>query len=782
MALQTTLLSPGVKVTVTTQAAAPIPTPTTIPLIFIATRANKIAPDGSGIALGTVESDILRIFTSQSDLLQAYGNPVFVTSDGEPVQGDETNEYGLITAYTVCGITSIVYIVRADIDLGQLVPTTVEPSFPPSDGTYWINTTEIVGGILTFDGFSWATVPFLVFTTAPGTGDGTDGDWGFDYSTLNGTLVFKSGGTWHRATTTNIETLLGATHPLYISSTTPVGAVAGDFWYKTTASNGGTNLALTRYRASDAVWVIQTIIRSTSAPLPIENSIWEDDSALATTGNRPLFIGTGAEFIQLPLFVQPTAPTTLPPDGTLWFDDTITDFALYVENGNLWYRVETTLNSNPTNLQKVISASPPQFPDQDAIWIDVSTHLNIDRFPIIKRWTGTEWEDITENVFIQSHDPIASLVFDGSYWLNTGESITHNLVKIHNSNFVALTLDNTNTVVPEVGNFWQPDTGRTFGRRSQREMVTKSLKKVIADNQDIRSENNYYQLIACPGYVETYDDISSLNEDNDQISLAIFDVPKFVRPNGIPIGREITVTDWITNSHNAIAVGEDGFIGAPDPYQANAYPGGLATNPTDGNDVYVPPSYILLRTIAYNDSVAYPWYPPAGQNRGLVTNVASVGRISDKGDYVPFNMNRAQRDICYTHSINPIANIPHIGLVVYGQKTMAIPGSILDRINVIRLIAKMKYDFQRLMEPFLFELNNATTRRNATIVAQRYLAGLVSLNALYDYAVLCDSSNNTGDIIGQHKLIVDVAIKPEISIEFIYVPILVLEPNDAFPF
>jgi phage tail sheath protein FI len=82
----------------------------------------------------------------------------------------------------------------------------------------------------------------------------------------------------------------------------------------------------------------------------------------------------------------------------------------------------------------------------------------------------------------------------------------------------------------------------------------------------------------------------------------------------------------------------------------------------------------------------------------------------------------------------------------------------------------------------LFELNNATTRRNATIVAQRYLAGLASLQAIYDYAVLCNESNNTGDVIAEHKLIVDVAIKPEQSIEFIYVPILVLEPSDSFPF
>jgi hypothetical protein len=782
-----TLLSPGVSVPVTTQAVAPIPAPTTIPLIFIATRANKQTPDGTGIALGTIESNVLRTFTSQSDILQNYGNPVFVTSDGEPVHGDETNEYGLITGYTICGITSICMIVRADIDLGQLVPTSVEPVLPAADESYWIDTSSVVGGIFTFDGATWTAVPFSIYTVAPGAADGVNGDWAFDYSTLNGTIKFKASGTWYAATTANVTGPGGATDDLYVQATTPVGAVAGDFWYKTTSSGGGTNLALSKYRASDGVWVQQPILRQSTQPSPIQNTIWEDISGISTTGYRPLNVGTGVEFITLPVVVQATAPTTAPDEGTLWYDDDYTDFAMYVEDGNSWVPVTTTLVSNPSSTQKVVSASPPQFPQQDAIWIDVSTPLNIDIFPVVKRWSGAEWEDITSTIYIQSVDPVASLVLNGSYWINTGESITHYTVKQYDSTFKGLTVDNAGAVVYEVMpdggfNHWSPQTGERFGRLSQREMVKDAIKQVIADNQEIRSEFNYYQLIAAPNYPETYSDISSLNQDIGQIALGVYDVPKNVIPSGVPVGREITISDWVSDSRNAEETGEQGFVGAPDPFQANAYPGGLATNPTDGNNVYVPPTYILLRTIAYSDSVSYPWYPPAGPNRGLVTNVASVGRISDAGEYVPFNMNRAQRDIAYTNAINPIAKIPNVGLVLYGQKTQAIAGSILDRINVVRLIAKMKYDFQRLMTPFLFELNNATTRRNAEIVAKRYLAGLTSLNALYDYAVLCDASNNTGDVIAAHQLIVDVAIKPQQSIEFIYVPILVLEPNDSFPF
>src|SRR5271170_349800 len=120
-----TLVSPGVSVTITTQGAGPIPSPTTIPLIFIATRANKPSPDGSGIAVGTTQSNVLNSFSSQTELLQAYGNIVFVTSDGLPVQSDETNEVGLITAYDMVAMTNFVYVVRAPIDLGQLMPSSI---------------------------------------------------------------------------------------------------------------------------------------------------------------------------------------------------------------------------------------------------------------------------------------------------------------------------------------------------------------------------------------------------------------------------------------------------------------------------------------------------------------------------------------------------------------------------------------------------------------------------------------------------------------------------------
>ena len=172
------MTSASVTVTVNDQSIYAEPNPQTIPLFVIATRTNKITPDGAGTAAGTTESNKLRVVTSQRELLNNYGNPVFITADGDPVFGDETNEYGELAAWTFLGQGSRAYIIRADVDLGQLVQTEVEPVLPPPNNTFWIDQDAVVGGIFTLVGAAWTVVPFSVYTTAPTASDGADGDWG----------------------------------------------------------------------------------------------------------------------------------------------------------------------------------------------------------------------------------------------------------------------------------------------------------------------------------------------------------------------------------------------------------------------------------------------------------------------------------------------------------------------------------------------------------------------------------------------------------------------------
>lgn len=785
------MVSPNVNVTVNNQTIYSETAPTTIPLFVIATRENKVSSSGTGTAPGTAEADKLRVVTSQREVIQYYGNPVFVTSAGDPVHGDETNEYGLLALHSFMGAASRAMVIRADIDLGGLVPNSVEPVSPPPDNTYWVDKDAVSGGIFRYDGTNWNAVNFSVYTTSPTASDGADGDWAFDYSTADGTIMFKDGGTWYAASDANVKARFGASNQLWVrpNSTFQGGAISGDFWFKTTSSAGGVNMRLSRYRSVDNVFVTQAIIRQDVPPVPNQNTIWEDTSNIATSGARPIYVGTGETFIPLAFYVQDDQPVAQPEEGTLWYDDDISDFALYVEGtdlgyGNQWVPITTTTVSNPTARQKVISGSAPLMPNVGAYWVDISSPENIDNYPTIKQYNGSEWIDITDSVVITDDDPGASLAINGTVWLNLGESKTRNTVKRFNPDYTAYTVVENGgvyEVVEETGNFWQPAAGDTFGRKAQRELVVESMQAALVSNEEIRDESNYFQIISAPGYPELYNEMVNLNADNDEVSFIVADTPKFMRPNGIPTGREITAAEWITNANNAETTGEQGFTSGYTPYAGLWYPWCMTTN-VDGNNVVSAPSHIALRTIAYNDSVAAPWYAPAGTRRGRVLNAESVGYFNNDGDYQTVKLIKAHRDILYENNINPIAFIPNTGLTVFGQKTLAASASAMDRVNVVRLIAKMKYDLRRLLDPFLFEINNPLTRSTAKVVVDRYLAGLKSLNAIYDYASRCDENNNTAAVIQANEMYVDVAIKPSIVIEFIHVPITVVNTGDDFEF
>ena len=102
-------------------------------------------------------------------------------------------------------------------------------------------------------------------------------------------------------------------------------------------------------------------------------------------------------------------------------------------------------------------------------------------------------------------------------------------------------------------------------------------------------------------------------------------------------------------------------------------------------------------------------------------------------------------------------------------------------MNVVRLINYLRYNFDVIAKPFLFEPNDRQTRDSVTSTFERFLADLVGLRALYEFAVVCDESNNTPTRIDRNELWVDVAIKPVKAIEFIFIPIRVLNTGDDLP-
>jgi hypothetical protein len=302
-----------------------------------------------------------------------------------------------------------------------------------------------------------------------------------------------------------------------------------------------------------------------------------------------------------------------------------------------------------------------------------------------------------------------------------------------------------------------------FGRKSQRAVVVKAMQSVLLSNTEIRGDSANITLIAAPGYPECADEMLTLNVDRKETAFVVIDTPFRLTPTG--------VTAWQSGT-SASENGEDGLITSGSQC-ATYYPSGLSTN-TDGTSVVVPASHMVLRTLNYNDQVAYPWFAPAGLTRGLVSNATNVGYIDSEGEFVATALNQGQRDTLYTSKVNPITNFPGQGLFIYGQKTLYASSSALDRINVARLIAYLRDRLDPLARPYAFEPNDESTRTAAAESVSRFLGDIMSKRGLYDFAVVCDTTNNTAARIDKNELYIDVAIEPAKAAEFIYIPIRIV--------
>lgn len=294
---------------------------------------------------------------------------------------------------------------------------------------------------------------------------------------------------------------------------------------------------------------------------------------------------------------------------------------------------------------------------------------------------------------------------------------------------------------------------------AKRLAITTALQAEINSNTEVRSDMYEFNLILCPGYPEVVDELLALSVAVLDEAMVIADTPCDKSPD--------QVAQWGLTSER--------FSSTSVAYY---YPWGLASN-LDGVNVLGAPSGIALRTIAVSDNQGYVWTPPAGVSRGLVTGVSSVGYVSGTlgtaTTYVQTNLNQGQLDNLYEYdkNINPIVFKPGRGLLVWGQKTSAPAASALDRINVARLIMYVKRALRKGNLPFIFEPNDMVTRGNVKAAADSMLHDVLVKRGLTDFATYCDSSNNTGDRIDRNELWLNVALKPERAVEFIYVPIQV---------
>jgi len=287
---------------------------------------------------------------------------------------------------------------------------------------------------------------------------------------------------------------------------------------------------------------------------------------------------------------------------------------------------------------------------------------------------------------------------------------------------------------------------------------------MVNSNEEIRDdESRIFNLMSCPGYSELIGEMISLNYDRGLTAFVIGDSPARLNPTAT------SLNDWATNVNLAVEDNDDGLV-SRDEYFGMFYPWGF-TSDNFGNNVVVPPSHMMMRTIALSDQVSYPWFAPAGTRRGGITNASSVGYINSEGEFVSIALNEGQRDTLYAQNVNPITFITGAGLVNFGQKTRARGSSALDRINVARLVIYLRSQLNQLAKPYIFEPNDKITRDEIKQAAESLMLELVGQRALYDFLVVCDESNNTPSRIDRNELYLDIAIEPVKAVEFIYIPL-----------
>ena len=206
-------------------------------------------------------------------------------------------------------------------------------------------------------------------------------------------------------------------------------------------------------------------------------------------------------------------------------------------------------------------------------------------------------------------------------------------------------------------------------------------------------------------------------------------------------------------------------------YTATYWPWVKIINPANNVPLWVPPSVVVPGALSFNDSVAAPWYAPAGLNRGGLTSVIDTYQ----------NLSQADRNTLYEARINPIANFPNDGVVIWGQKTLQARPSALDRVNVRRLLITVKKFIASSTRYLVFEQNVVATRDRFTQIVNPYLESVRAQQGLYAFRVVMDSTNNTPDLIDQNILYGQIFLQPTRTAEFIILDFNIQPTGASFP-
>ena len=514
-------------------------------------------------------------------------------------------------------------------------------------------------------------------------------------------------------------------------------------------------------------------------------------------------------------------PTKDPANDQYWYNTTVDEVDILIHNGSAWTGYQNVssdargfdLSATDPNGPQISATEPTTQSDGTALvdgdlWLDSS---DLENYPKLYRYdssqtSGQEWvlidntdqtsqdgilfadfryhsdgtkdiistetliTDLLTSTYTDVDAPDSALYPKGMLGFNLRRS-GYNVKQFKSKYFTRTNFPSTTEypTLPTETDAWVTASGLKangapyMGRKAQRNIIVEAMKSTVESTTELREEQREFNLLAAPGYPELITNLETLNADRKETAFVVGDTPFRLAPTSTE------VTNWANNTAGAADNGEDGLVSS-NSFTGVYYPSGFTTD-LAGESIAVPPSHMMLRTIAFNDQVAFPWFAPAGVRRGAIDNASSVGYINAEGEFETTAVAEGLRDSLYSVNINPISFVTGSGLVAFGQKTRQLTASALDRINVARLVAFTRLQLDKIARPFIFEPNDALTRNEIKQAIESFLLELTSQRALFDFAVVCDETNNTPARIDRNELYVDVAIEPVKAVEFIFIPI-----------
>lgn len=721
-----TLVSPGVSVSVTDDSFYIPASAGTVPLIFIATASNKLQPNGDE-ALGTQEYNTIRTITSLGQSIRTYGLPMFYEdSQGNAHHGDARNEYGLLALNQFLNVGRRAFVVRANVNLNDnrddvvdLWQLRIAQSLTAPLGAAYILEQKINAYIAERNVASGAVLGQKSSQVAIVTGGGAK--TGSSATGLaNDATVYYANVKIH-----NVDYPIAVTGSAAQTYTTLISAINADLGAAGTAAltaDGNIKITATTAATSYLVSVTDAILGS-----PLTSPLFAN---LFTAGSPDVDHFIAFETAKGPYKATVTEPEML----NLAVDALDEKFGIKVVGlDTLW--------------------SEATFDTLRNYFIDDSTSN-----PLLVYGNG--YSAASTGSFIGIEGMAADWVASGTGAVITTEwtAAEARLMMIDAADDFQYTAE------------FMTETSLGATDADRRVVIAEAIVASTLMTRDLRSEAYEYTLILAPGMYEptVISALAGLSVDIKEEAMVIADTPMNLDPE--------YVVAWADNVDETARIRGTNI--------AYYYPGGLTSN-LDGKTVMCAASGIALRTMTVSDNNSELWFAPAGVRRGGVTGVAAVGYVSGSlGGPTTFNdvrLGEGQRDALYKDftNVNPIVNFPTRGILVWGQKTSAAATSARDRVNVERLIMYVRRQLRKNTMPYIFEPNDQLTRDDLKATVDGFLGDILIRRGLYDYATVCDATNNTPDRIDRNELYIDVALKPVKAVEFLFIPIRIVNTGTS---